>query len=135
MKKLMVYLFVSLSVLFMTGCNNEEENFVDTRDRIIPIDTNIAYGDENGSLYYADPRPEENGLNRALRIDYRNMRFEELTCNGTNPHSIDRAGTTDKFYMRTQNSYSFDVVNFKTQTVKRIDMNHTLAEDGSELYH
>ena len=136
MRKNLLSLFVSISVVFLSGCNNDESRaFLDPRDEIIPIDTNIAYGDESGTLYYADPRPEENGLNRALRIDYLNMRYEELACDGVNPHSIDRAGTTQKFYMRTQNSYSFDVVNFQTHEVRTIDMNHTRAADGSELYH
>ncbi len=88
----------------------------------IPIDSNIELGGESGILYYADPRPEENGQNRALRIDYNNMTFTDISVNGINPHSIDRAGETDKFYIRTQNSYSFDVVNFKTGEVRTIDL-------------
>ena len=34
------------------------------------IDTNIDFQLKQESYYYADPRIEENGLNRALRIDY-----------------------------------------------------------------
>jgi hypothetical protein len=88
----------------------------------IPIDANIELGGESNILYYADPRPEENGQNRALRIDYGTMTFEALTVRGINPHSIDRAGETDRFYIRTQNSYSFDVVNFNTKNVKTVDL-------------
>ncbi len=88
----------------------------------IPIDSNTRLGGEKGILYYADPRPEENGLNRALRIDYNNMSYNAVAVNGINPHSIDRAGSTDKFYIRTQNSYSFDVVNFKNDSVRTIDL-------------
>jgi len=134
MKRYLFILLATVSILFLGGCNNGNDEFVDTRDKIIPIDTNIAYADiaepfgDKDVLYYADPRPEENGLNRALRINYRHMTYEDLTCNGINPHSIDRAGTTNKFYMRTQNSYSFDVVNFANQTVITVD-------DGTELYH
>ena len=89
----------------------------------IPIDSNIELGHEDGILYYADPRPEEHGLNRVIRVDYNNMSFSSIKVNGNNPHSIDRAGDSDKFYVRTQNSYSFDVVNFKTGEVKTIDLN------------
>ncbi len=88
----------------------------------IPIDSNIQLGGEDGILYYVDPRPEENGENRALRIDYKAMSFDSIPVDGINPHSIDRAGETDKFYIRTQNSYSFDVVNFKTGSVRTIDL-------------
>ena len=88
----------------------------------IPIDSNIELGKETNILYYADPRPEENGLNRALRIDYGNMSFESIAVNGVNPHSIDRAGESDKFYIRTQNSSSFDIVNFKEDSVTTIDL-------------
>lgn len=87
-----------------------------------PIDSNIELGDEDGVLYYVDPRPEENGHNRALRIDYKAMSYTAISVNGINPHSIDRAGETNRFYIRTQNSYSFDVVNFDTGSVKTIDL-------------
>ncbi len=90
----------------------------------IPIDSNIQLGGESHTLYYADPRPEENGQNRALRVDYGSMTFEELRVRGVNPHSIDRAGENDRFYIRTQNSYSFDVVNFNAQTVKTVNLNY-----------
>jgi hypothetical protein len=87
-----------------------------------PIDSNINLGNETGVLYYADPRPQEHGLNRVLRIDYNSMSYDAIPVNGINPHSIDRAGSTDKFYIRTQNSSSFDVVNFKNESVKTVDL-------------
>ena len=139
MKRYLFILLATVSILFLGGCNNDK--FVDKRDKIIPIDTNIAYADiaepngETNVLYYADPRTEEHGLNRVLRVNYRNMSFDSVTCVGINPHSIDRAGPTQKFYVRTQNSLSFDVVNFANQTVITVDMNHTHAVDGTELYH
>jgi len=89
---------------------------------IIPIDSNVELGNENDILYYVDPRPEEGGENRALRIDTKQMVYQEIAVDGINPHSIDRAGNTDKFYIRTQNSFSFDVVNFKNDTVKTISL-------------
>jgi hypothetical protein len=88
----------------------------------IPYDSNLELGGEEGILYYVDPRPEENGLNRALRIDYLNWSYTDLNVSGVNPHSLDRAGDSDKFYVRTQNSNSFDVVNFKEKSVKTVDM-------------
>ncbi len=88
----------------------------------IPIDSNIELGLEPGVLYYADPRPQEHGLNRVLRIDYNTMTYRAIPVPGNNPHSIDRAGESDKFYVRTQNSYSFDVVNFKDDSVKTVDL-------------
>ncbi len=88
----------------------------------IPYDANLELGDEEGILYYVDPRPEENGLNRALRIDYLNWTYTDINVSGINPHSLDRAGDSDKFYVRTQNSNSFDVINFKENSVKTVDM-------------
>jgi len=88
----------------------------------IPYDQNIELGGEEGVIYYADPRPEENGLNRALRVDYINWTFSDVNVSGVNPHSIDRAGDSNKFYMRTQNSHSFDVVNFDDNSVKTISL-------------
>lgn len=122
-----------LSVLAFQGCDlnkvrhhiREHLAFDDNRTKEIPIDSNIDLGKEQGILYYADPKPEENGLNRALRIDYNNMTYTSLDVAGKNPHSIDRAGKTDKFYMRTQDEYSFDVINFKNGTDKTIQLEDT----------
>jgi len=88
----------------------------------IPIDSNIELGGEDGVLYYVDPRPEENGKNRGLRIDTKAWSFTELKVDGINPHSLDRAGNSDRFYIRTQNSDSFDVINFKEKTVKTVNL-------------
>ncbi len=102
--------------------NSSKKVFVDNRKSIIPIDTNIDFGLEPGVLYYADPQPAENGLNRALRIDYKAMEFTAVNVYGLNPHSIDRAGKTNRFYMRTQNDYAFDVVDFKKDSTKTIPL-------------
>jgi len=88
----------------------------------IPYDSNLQLGGEEGILYYVDPRPEEHGLNRALRIDYLNWTYTDINVSGINPHSLDRAGDSDKFYVRTQNDFAFDVVNFVENTVKTVDM-------------
>ncbi|WP_353662820.1 hypothetical protein [Hydrogenimonas sp. SS33] len=142
MKKVLFMALLSTAVLFFTGCGSDNaDSVVDTRSVEIPIDTNLAYAyktepqGEKYVLYYADPRPEEHGLNRVIRIDYRDWNWTAIDCNGSNPHSIDRAGWSNKFYVRTQNSYSFDVVDFDTGKVKTVDMNHTKAADGTELYH
>ncbi len=119
-----------LSILVFQGCDlskireqiREHLAFDDNRTEVIPIDSNIDLGLEEGILYYADPKTEENGLNRALRIDCNTMTYTDVAVAGKNPHSIDRAGKTDKFYMRTQDEYSFDVVNFKDNSVKTIQL-------------
>jgi len=99
---------------------------VNTLDALLPHDTNSYFAPyaERDYLYFADPQPSENGLNRAIRVNYNTMSYDanndslELTEDRylipgnthSNPHSIDRAGKTNKFYVRTQNAYSFDVV-------------------------
>jgi len=120
MKKTLL-LAMLLGSIFFTACDYADM-FVDNRSSVIPIDTNIDFGIEKNILYFVDPRPEENGKNRALRIDYNLMQFTDLNASGVNPHSIDRAGKSDKFYLRTQNSYSFDVANFKEGTVRTIEL-------------
>ncbi|WP_457596613.1 YncE family protein [Hydrogenimonas sp.] len=141
MKLTAATLLAALAVM-MGGCGSDDtESYVDLRSRSIPIDTNIVYAGEVEPnhdayvLYYADPRPEENGENRVLRIDYRKWSYEEIPCDGINPHSVDRAGRSMKFLIRTQNSYSFDIVDFNDYSVVTVDMNHTHAKDGTELYH
>jgi hypothetical protein len=120
-----------LSLLVFQGCDlskvreqvRQHLAFDDNRTQEIPIDSNIDLGVEKpGILYYADPKPEENGLNRVIRIDYNTMSYSDVAVLGTNPHSIDRAGRTDKFYIRTQDDYSFDVVNFKDNSVKTVQL-------------
>ncbi len=130
-QKVKIVCTVASALFILQGCgitasnsddqqNGQGSSFIDTRKSIIPIDTNIDFGIEPGVLYYADPRIEENGLNRALRINTQTMQFDEVGVNGNNPHSIDRAGSTSRFYMRTQNSYSFDVVSFVGGTASTI---------------
>ncbi len=130
-QKAKIVFTIASALLLLQGCgitasnsddqqNGQGSSFIDTRKSIIPIDTNIDFGIEPGILYYADPRIEENGLNRALRINTQTMQFDEVAVNGNNPHSIDRAGSTNRFYMRTQNSYSFDVVSFIGGTTSTI---------------
>jgi hypothetical protein len=107
--------------------NRKSETLVVTREVVVkkveplkifaPIDTNIEDSKDSGILYYADP-----GFNRVLKVDYKNWSLDELRVDGINPHSVDRAGYSDKFYVRTQNSYSFDVINFETKEVKSIDL-------------
>jgi len=123
---------------------------VNSLETILPHDTNLYFAPKNekGYLYFADPEPSENGKNRVLRINYEKMRFNEnddsieLTEDAylldgesySNPHSVDRAGKTNKFYVRTQNSYSFDVVavmNGKLQYVKTVPLFVNI--DGEEV--
>jgi len=111
------------TLLLLSGCHDSSHGSTSaSADKLIPIDTNIDYGLEPNVLYYVDPDSEEGGENRAIRINYAAMDFTQLSANGQNAHSIDRAGKTDKFYIRTQNSPSFDVMNFKEGTVKTVSL-------------
>lgn len=120
MKFTAIYIFIVFALLFQ-GCEVKDE-FVDNRKAVIPIDTNIDFNLEPGILYFADPRIEENGLNRVIRLNYELMNFEELAVAGVNPHSVDRAGKSDNFYVRTQNSYSYDIINFNTSLVETVPL-------------
>jgi len=111
-----------------TGHSIKTQRYVIVKplEALLPHDTNLYYApsNEKGYLYFADPQPSENGKNRVFRVNYATMAFDEskdsvvLTEDAyllpgkthSNPHSVDRAGKTNKFYMRTQNAYSFDVV-------------------------
>jgi len=123
---------------------------VSSLETILPHDTNLYFApkDEKGYLYFADPQPSENGKNRVIRVNYEAMEFNEnddsieliedaYLLDGethSNPHSIDRAGKTNKFYVRTQNAYSFDVVavmDGKLQYVKTVPLFVNI--DGEEV--
>ncbi len=105
----------------------ERKVVVDPVTDILPDDTNTFYakGEDKNNLYFADPQPSENGKNRVIKINYSTMNFDEskdsiqLTAEDSclipgqtysNPHSVDRAGKTNRLYVRTQNAYSFDVI-------------------------
>lgn len=137
MKFKFFYALVMFALLFQ-GCELKEKlkeklmdkcdqqaKFEDNRSAVVPIDTNIDFNLEPGILYFADPRTEEGGLNRVIRLNYQAMDFTELAVAGINPHSIDRAGKTDNFYVRTQNSYSYDIINFKTSSVETVELEDT----------
>ena len=119
-------------------------------EALLPDDTNLYYApkNENTYLYFADPQPSEHGKNRVIRIDYDLMEFDEdrdsveLTEDAyllseeshSNPHSIDRAGKTNKFYVRTQNAYSFDVVAVENHKLKYIKTVPLFVDiDGTEV--
>jgi len=98
-----------------------DRGFEHARD-LIPEDSNVAFEAESDIVYLTDVRKEDGGLNRVVRVDTKNMTFQAITLKGSNPHSIDRAGSSDKFYIRTQNSTSISVVNFKENSEKSIDL-------------
>ena len=90
---------------------------------LIPEDSNTALGGETDIVYIADIREEDGGKNRAIRIDAQNMEAEIFDIKkGSNPHSIDRAGDSNKFYVRTQSSTSISVINFETGSEKTVDL-------------
>ena len=103
------------------------------RDAIIPIDSNLMLGGEDKILYYADAAPSENGLNRVIRVDYKNWTFSAMGLNGINPHSVDRVGASDKFYVRTKNSSSIDVINFKTNSIKTVNLGQLKPRSGGAV--
>jgi len=85
-----------------------------------PYDTNTIFDKDKRYVYFANPKEEEGGLNSVVKIDYIDMKkIKEIFTVGRNPHSIDRAGNSNKFYVRTQDSNSFDVVNFKSGSVEK----------------
>jgi len=104
-----------------------------SRDAIIPIDSNLMLGGEDKILYYTDAAPSENGLNRVLRVDYGKWKFSTMGLNGVNPHSVDRAGATNKFYIRTKNSKSIDVINFKTHSIKTVSLGKLKARSSGAV--
>ncbi len=103
---------------------------VDYNTSILPLDTNTVFDKEKKYIYFANPKAEEGGHNSVVRIDYKNMKLDkEIRTLGINPHSIDRAGDTKKFYVRTQDSNSFDIVNFDEGTIR----SQTIAFPGFTL--
>jgi len=136
-KSIVGSLFLMQAICVYGGANDtktvlteKNTNTVRTIESVLPHDTNLYYAKRNGEegyLYFADPQPSEHGKNRVLRVNYESMQFNEandsvvLTEDAyllsgkafSNPHSIDRAGKTNKFYVRTQNAYSFDVVDVR----------------------
>ena len=129
---------ISYAAIDDDGKRTEIERIVIVKplEALLPDDTNLYYAPKNEKayLYFADPQPSEHGKNRVIRIDYDLMEFDEdrdsveLTEDAylldeeshSNPHSIDRAGKTNKFYVRTQNAYSFDVVAVENHKLKYI---------------
>ena len=102
------------------------DNLAHARD-LIPEDSNVAFARENDILYLTDVRTEDGGKNRAIRVDTKDMTFKAITLQGSNPHSIDRAGSSDKFYLRTQNSNTISVVNFKNNSEKLVHIGRYFA--------
>ncbi len=92
---------------------------------LIPHDANVEVGNEPNIFYMADSYPETNGLNRVIRVDMNDLNdltYTSLYTNGDNPHSVDRAGDSSYFFIRTQNSKSFDVMNFQDDTVETVSL-------------
>lgn len=92
---------------------------------VIPFDANVELGNEPNIFYMADSHPATNGLNRVIRVDMNdidNLNYTSLYTNGDNPHSVDRAGGSNYFFVRTQNSKSFDVMNFDEGSVETVSL-------------
>ena len=80
--------------------------------------------------YYADPDPS---FNRVVVMDPASMTMVgEVPVAGLSPHSADRAGLTEKMYIRTSGSQSFDVINAKAQSyVKTVPLPHKPRAAGA----
>ena len=59
-------------------------------------------------MFFADPK-----LNRITAFNLETKSYTWIPLHWKNPHSVDRAWKTDKLYVRTQDSYSFDVIDWR----------------------
>ena len=84
-------------------------------------------------LYYTNEDPIRNSI---MQWNTETMELDaEIEVGGTNPHSVDRACYTDKMYVRTQGSYSFDVVDMKTRKyIKSVDLPFKPRTCGDQNY-
>ena len=87
-------------------------------------------GDIWSFYYYADPDPN---FNRIVVMDPKSMTMVgEIPVVGRKPHSVDRAGTTNRMYVRTTGGHSFDVVDASTRSyIKTVQLQHTPRAIGS----
>ena len=80
--------------------------------------------------YYADPDP---AFNRVVVMDPKSMsEVGSIWVPGLSPHSADRAGNTNKMYVRTAGVRSFDVIDALTKTyVKTVALPHKPRAAGA----
>ena len=96
----------------MSGCDSESSN----------SNSNDSSSGNSGSkiwsyYYYADPDPS---FNRVVVMDPVSMtQVGNIPVVGLSPHSADRAGFTDRMYIRTTGNKSFDVINARTQSYEK----------------
>lgn len=109
--KMNIVLFI---VLFIVGCGGGTTS--------VPSNpSGPSTPNSYGYYYYADPT-----LNRVVVMSPENM-FEvaSILVPGLEPHSVDRAGFTNKMYVRTSGQKSFDVINSNTFSyVKTVPLNY-----------
>ncbi len=111
-------LFLLSGILFaiiISGCGNNHTK---------PVDKTWSY------YYYADPDP---AFNRVVVMDPRKMTMVgEVPVPGLSPHSADRAGYTNRMYIRTAGVQSFDVINATKMTyLKTVLLKHKPRAAGS----
>ncbi len=84
-------------------------------------------------LYYANEHPS---FNNVMKIDTSDMTLKAyIPVWGLNPHSVDRACYTDKMYVRTQSSYSFGVIDARTEKfIKKVDLPFKPRTCGDQNY-
>ena len=120
LKKLSAVLFLALGILSSVS---QAEN--------VALDSSLIGSDKIWSYYYyADPDP---AFNRVVVMDPKSMTMVgSIWVPGFSPHSADRAGNTNKMYVRTTGVKSFDVINAATQTyVKTVPLPHKPRAAGA----
>ena len=112
MKRFILALTGILVATFIAGCD---------------MGSNSNSGDDSGGgggagniwsyYYYADPDP---AFNRVVVMDPDSMtEVASIGVVGRSPYSVDRAGITDRMYVRTTGQKAFDVINARTQSYEK----------------
>ena len=115
MKKFILALTGVLAIAFLTGCDTGGSNSNSNSN------DNGGGGTNAGAIwsyyYYADPDP---AFNRVVVMDPVKMtEVSSIWVPGLSPHSADRAGFTDRMYIRTAGVKSFDVINARTMSYEK----------------
>ena len=113
MRRFILALTGILVVAFMAGCDTEGSNSNSNSN-----EDNGGGGGSAGNIwsyyYYADPDP---AFNRVVVMDPASMtEVASVWVPGPSPHSADRAGFTDRMYIRTTGQKAFDVINARTMS-------------------
>jgi DNA-binding beta-propeller fold protein YncE len=125
MKKMLFSFLIAIAIFSLTGCGGGSGG--DSGGGSTPPPPS---GDIWSFYYYADP---DANFNRIVVMDPKGMTMVgEIPVVGRKPHSVDRAGTTNKMYVRTTGGHSFDVLDASNRTyIKTVPLQHTPRAIGS----